>query len=178
MKKSLQQPASSSPTVAIGYIIREHGVHGECKMAPLPGGESSLKRGVSCTLVKGNHRTLAKILQLHPGSKDLIGHFDIFTAPEQIIAWRGATIEIARDKRLRPSINYIFDDEWVGLQVFNGSDQVGEVLRVIYTPLKQLVVRVADEREILIPCVTEWISKMDTAAKKLWMHLPEGLIDL
>ncbi len=41
-----------------------------------------------------------------------------------------------------------------------------------------LVVRSAHDDELLIPFAKEWIQSIDTVAKRIEMHLPEGLLEI
>ena len=78
--------------------------------------------------------------------------------------------------KLKREASEFFDFEWEGLKVFDQKNNlVGTVIRIEYTPLKQLVVK-HDEQESLIPLVKEWILNLDLENESLTMDLPEGLV--
>ncbi len=66
----------------------------------------------------------------------------------------------------------------LGYMVIDGKKELGEVLEVIEQP-HQVMVRIDYEGndEILIPVNEQSLVKMDKRGKKLYLELPDGLID-
>jgi 16S rRNA processing protein RimM len=95
----------------------------------------------------------------------------------------GAEIQIAASERaeLEAGANEmaVYLSELEGCAVFDGGREIGKVLRVEPTgEVANLVVEAHGGRELLIPFAAAYIVKLDTAAKRLEMQLPEGLLEI
>jgi 16S rRNA processing protein RimM len=67
----------------------------------------------------------------------------------------------------------------LGFHVINEGEDIGEILEVIEQP-HQLLCRVAfgSSGEALIPVHEDTLDKIDKRAKKVHVHLPDGLLDI
>ena len=67
---------------------------------------------------------------------------------------------------------------WVGFRLFDGPEDLGEVLEVIEQPHQVLCRLEIRTREVLIPVNEETLNKIDHAGKKLLLTLPNGLLEV
>jgi 16S rRNA processing protein RimM len=66
----------------------------------------------------------------------------------------------------------------LGFTIISNGESLGEILEVIEQP-QQLVCRLEiNGREVLIPLHEESLRKIDRAQKKVWVELPEGLLEI
>lgn len=56
--------------------------------------------------------------------------------------------------------------------------EIGPLLDVIERPKQPLLVVLYQEKEVLIPLAEDFIDSVDESKQLIYMHLPEGLLDL
>ncbi len=66
----------------------------------------------------------------------------------------------------------------LGFMVINNERELGEVVEVIEQPHQLLCVILIDHKEALIPIHEEFLEKLDKENKKLYVSLPDGLLDI
>ncbi len=66
----------------------------------------------------------------------------------------------------------------LGFMIINNELELGEVIEVIEQPHQLLCVIVIDGKEVLIPIHEESLKKLDKGNKKLYVSLPDGLLDI
>jgi 16S rRNA processing protein RimM len=62
--------------------------------------------------------------------------------------------------------------------IFNNKRELGEVVEVIEQPHQLLCVVMIDHKEVFIPIHEEFLKKLDKENKKLYVSLPDGLLDI
>lgn len=162
--------------IRLGQIYREHGVKGQCTFYSYSGTADHLtpKRTYILQSVTGEQQK-TRIKKIVAYKKMFLVHFDLFSTPEEIKSWRKATLWLEK-KKLKRTDNDMFDYEWEGFVLLDhNKTRVGEIAGVVYTPLKQFVVKRSDETEVFVPFVMEWFVKLEREKKKITMRLPEGL---
>lgn len=101
---------------------------------------------------------------------------DDMDAAEKLI---GTELQIPAEQRAELESGAAYVSDLVGCAVFDGSRQVGKVKDVEFTSGSAPLLLVADgQREHMIPFAESFIRKLDVAAKKIEMELPEGLLEL
>jgi len=86
-------------------------------------------------------------------------------------------IRIAERAELEEGAAFVSD--LIGCVVLDRGREVGSVKDVEFTSgAAPLLVVVAGEKEYLIPYAEQYLRKLDTAAKRIEMELPEGLLEL
>ncbi len=66
----------------------------------------------------------------------------------------------------------------LGLMVINNDEELGEVTEVIEQPHQLLCKIILNGKEVLIPVHDESLEKIDKKNKKLFVNLPDGLLEL
>ena len=66
----------------------------------------------------------------------------------------------------------------LGFMVVNNKDELGEVVEVIEQPHQLLCMVIIDDKEVLIPVHEEFLKKLDKKNKKIYVSLPDGLLDI
>ncbi|HXB63142.1 MAG TPA: ribosome maturation factor RimM [Acidobacteriaceae bacterium] len=97
----------------------------------------------------------------------------------------GLDVTIPEEARAPLEEDAAYISDLVGCTVFNGEREVG-LIEDVSAPVgsvtldlpSMLVVRSADGREHLVPFVKAYIVSIDTAAKRIRMRLPEGLLEI
>ena len=69
-------------------------------------------------------------------------------------------------------------DQYIGFTVLDeDSSAIGTILEVDSSTINVLFVIIKDDEEVLIPATSDFIVKIDNQQKKLYLKLPEGLLD-
>ena len=66
----------------------------------------------------------------------------------------------------------------LGFMVVNNEDELGEVVEVIEQPHQLLCVLLIEDQEVLIPVHEKSLENIDKKNKKLYVSLPDGLLDI
>jgi len=67
---------------------------------------------------------------------------------------------------------------FLGFTIIDNKKELGEVLEVVEQPHQVLCRVVMDGKEVLVPVHENSIEKIDTKNRKLYVNLPEGLLDV
>lgn len=65
---------------------------------------------------------------------------------------------------------------WLGFHVFDGNEDLGEILEVIEQPQQILFRLEIQKKEVLIPVNENTLRKIDHAKKRVMLVLPDGLV--
>jgi 16S rRNA processing protein RimM len=66
----------------------------------------------------------------------------------------------------------------LGYHLIDGEEDLGEVVEVIEQPMQVLCKLIIRDREVLIPLHKETMGRLDKENKRLYVTLPEGLLDI
>jgi len=131
-------------------------------------------------LLKNGERREVQIEDLWPHKGFLVLKFVGIETISDAEALVGAELQVPRAERaeLEPGWTYLSD--LVGCTVFDGEREVGPIVDVQFgageAPL--LVVKGAGKLPYEIPFAEAYLVKVDPAQKRIWMRLPEGLLDV
>lgn len=177
-------PEQDSGTLAVGRVVKPHGVRGELVVDVLtdspelrfaPGSVLDLQWRTGSP---GARRITIAAARPHAGrllvrAEGIEGR----DAAEQV---RGAVLTVSSEV-LEPTEDpdEFHDVDLEGLNVLTTTGaQVGVVREVVHTPAGELLaVRTDEQREVLVPFVTEIVPEVDVAGGRLVVDPPEGLLD-
>ncbi len=66
----------------------------------------------------------------------------------------------------------------LGFMIVNKEEEIGEVIEVIEQPHQVLCTIIIDGKEALIPIHEDSLDKIDKKNRKLYVNLPDGLLDI
>lgn len=67
---------------------------------------------------------------------------------------------------------------FLGFSIVNDNENLGEIIEVIEQPHQLLCKILLDGKEALIPIHEDSLDKVDKKNRKIYLHLPEGLLDI
>lgn len=159
-------------TIQVGRIVNAHGIRGEVRVQPRDGDPQFLT-GFRTFYLEGepvtptsNHVHKSFVLLKLPGVDDM----------DAALALKGKDLYIRREDAKLPEGEW-FDDELLGLRVFDGSTgaELGELAAVDPYPAHK-VYTVRGKREYLIPAVPgAFIQSIDMDANRMEVRVWEGM---
>ena len=168
-----------SDFVAIGQILKPHGVKGALRVRPFTDDAErfSLMNRIYLTHNEVT-RTAFTVCRTKPSNRFIILSLKEINSVESAEEWREAFIEIPRSEcpPLTEGVHYYF--ELIGLIVYsNRGDRIGELVDVYTTAASDIYVIRNQNREILIPAVPEFIERIDVDEGVMIIRPIDGLLD-
>jgi 16S rRNA processing protein RimM len=177
-------PTESGRYLTVGVVRKPHGIRGELAVRL----ESDKPEHV---FVPGRKLRVADAAG-RPGARELtverVRPFKdgiLLKAEEHggrdmaLEALRGCELLVAADSVAPLGEGEVFSHDLVGMQVGAGEQDVGVVVDVIDVPAGQLLsVRRPDGSDVLIPLIAEVVKRLDSAARRVEIEPPAGLLEL
>lgn len=164
----------------VGVISSTHGVRGEVKIFPTTDDINRFTNLKEVYLDTGAERKLLEIEQVKFFKNMAILKFKGYDNINDIEKYKGKDLLVTRDKaiKLKPDENFITDLIGLSVETDEGED-FGTVTDIIQTPANDVyVIQGRDGKEYLFPSIKECILKVDLDAKKVLVHIMDGLLDL
>lgn len=165
--------------VVVGRLGRPHGIRGEVTVE-IRTDEPELRFAPGSSLfVQGGTRKPLTIESVKWHSGRLLVVFKGFADRNRAEELRGLILEVEVDTNELPSDeDEYYDRQLVGLAVLVNERLVGEVIEVLHLPAQDvLVIASEDDRELLLPFVTEFVPEVDLPAGVIRATPPPGLLD-
>jgi 16S rRNA processing protein RimM len=167
-------PTTPNDELPVGRIAGIFGIHGELKCAPTSAGRTLFSPGARFRLLmpQGESREvqLASVRE-HKG-RFLIRLTGVDSANDAQ-TYAGATFYAARERiELEPGEH--LDRDLVGCELHDESGKpLGKVQRVEHYPSSDMLIVKGN----MVPMVSAFIKRIDTAGKRIIVDLPAGLLD-
>jgi len=170
----------ADPSVPLGVIATTHGLDGWLKLNPFNPGTEVLAAGRRVYLVRGDaYADLQLAADARPNKNQFLIKLRGIDCIDEAQCWVGATLSVDESalEPLKPGQFYHY--QVIGFEVFDKAGaRIGIIDSVLSTPGNDILVVKETEKEFLIPAVKEIVNKVDFAAHRIIVDLPEGLLDL
>ncbi len=160
--------------LAVGRVLRPHGVRGELLLEALTDSPGPLS-GVD-TVYLGDAAEPHPLAgaRLHRGR--LLIRLQDCADRDAAEAFRGQLVQIRIGEAAPPPPGSYYHHQIVGLAVVTDEGEaLGEVTEILETGSNDVYVVSGSSGEILLPALTSVILKVDLEAKRMTVHLLEGL---
>jgi len=167
--------------VAIGEIVRTHGLRGEIRVAPLTDDPRRFEHLTACVVwdPRRDERQPCRITASRRQGDAVLLSLAGYDSPEAVRALVGRLIAIPASEALPPGPGRFYPWQLEGCRVLTeAGEEVGHVVRVEPSPGHDLWVVDGGAREHLIPAVPAIVVDVDLAARRVVIRPPEGLLDL
>ena len=168
--------------VAVGEVLRPHGVHGDLRVRPLT--DRPRERFASLRECMLLDRATEQIVRCRVLSRRFEGDIVLVrlegvTSPEAARALQGRLLAIEREQALPPGEGQFYPWQLEGavVETVDGRS-VGRFVRVEGSPGQALWVVEDGTRELLVPAVPEIVVEVSVAERRIVIDPPEGLLDL
>jgi len=174
----------TEPRITVAHLLRPQGRHGELLAELLTDFPESLP-GRTVRIDDADHTIVEYFLPTGRNAGRIVLKFAAIDSIEAAEALAQHDVTIAAEERipLADDENYISD--LIGCTLYDRDHAVGSIIDVEDPTgsaelglASNLVVRDPAGVEHLVPYVKAWLLTLDTAARRIVMTLPPGLIDL
>jgi 16S rRNA processing protein RimM len=184
-------PAATRETVAVGRILRTHGLRGEVVVEVLTDAPRRFDPGSSLLLVREGRPEMALVVAARraasgPGRSTGGGRARQATAlvrfagiddREAAAALRGGWLEIERSLVPPAPAGTYYRFELLGCRCSDGGEEMGEVVEVVEDGGGLLLIVADGRREVPVPFVARFLRAVDVAHGRIELDLPPGLIE-
>ena len=161
--------------VKIGYVLKTHGLKGAVTLRLNPDAPE-IKTGAAILIeVDTGHVPYFIEMITHRNDQAFLKLEDVNTI-EQSKQLKGRSIFIEKSKRPKLTRGEYYDDELIGLTVFEGKKALGIVNQIINQgPARFIEV---GPGKLLIPINGPFIKSISTRNKRMEVELPDGFLDI
>jgi len=154
---------------AIGFIRKAHGFDGEIKL--IIEDQETINKEEPVFLKPEGKPVPFFISQFRGNHPEFIVRIEGIEA-DGISRYQGMTLYQAGVSQA--------DSDWdiSGYSLFNGDVLVGKVLGILERNMQDLLEVQVDDQTLLVPLVEDLIREVDHDEKRIYMDLPDGLLDL
>jgi 16S rRNA processing protein RimM len=184
-------PAATPETIAVGRILRPHGLRGEVVVEVLTDAPRRFDPGSSLLLVREGQPEVALVVAARraasaPGRSVGGGRTRQATAlvrfagigdREAAAALRGGWLEIERSLVPPAPAGTYYRFELLGCRCSDGGEELGEVVEVVEDGGGLLLIVADGRREVPVPFVARFLRAVDVAHGRIELDLPPGLIE-
>lgn len=166
-------PAKSEPVfIAIGFLRRAHGVHGEMIMDVL---SDFPERIHNRKVYLGDDHQPNHIRTVRPHNRGLLVSLDGCDSPEDAAAFRNTAVYVRADQLPKLPEGEYYHHEILGLRVINeAGEALGVLEQILETGANEVyLVRRPDGSELLLPVVEEVILDYDLEHKQITVRPQE-----
>jgi len=154
---------------AIGFIRKAHSFDGEIKL--IIEDKETINKEEPVFLKPGGKPVPFFITQFRGNYPEYIVRIEGIEA-DAIPRYQGMTIYQAGESTT--------DSDWdiSGYSLFNGDELVGKVIGILERNMQDLLEIQVDDQTLLVPVVEDLIREVDHDEKRIYMDLPDGLLEL
>ena len=171
-------------TVAVGRVLRPHGLRGEVVVAVLTDAPRRFDPGSALVLTREGRPPLelvvaARRAEASPrvGQATVLLRFGGIEDREAAVALRGGWLEIDRSLVPPAPPGTYYHYELLGCRCASGGEDLGEVVEVVEDGGGLLLVISDGRRELPVPFAARFLRAVDVERARIELELPAGLIE-
>ncbi len=167
--------------IAIGEIVRPHGVRGEVRVTPLTDRPERFDGMAACVVwdASRDEREPRRVTGARHQGDAVLLRLEGVESPEAARALVGRLVAVPASEALPPAPGRFYPWQLEGARVTTEDGrEIGRVTRIEPGPGQDLWVVQGAEREHLIPAVAEIVVDVDVAASRVVIRPPAGLLEL
>jgi 16S rRNA processing protein RimM len=165
--------------ITIGKVVKPFGVKGEMKIEPM-------------TDFPERFKTLRRVYLVSPAGKEIVCEvrsvryagggplllFEGYDAPEKAKELNGWFLKVPAEEAVPLPEGSYYWFELMGMEVVSESgDRLGSIVDIIETGSNDVYVVRRGRKEVYVPATREIIRQVDRKAKRMVIHLMDGLME-
>ena len=163
----------------VGVISFTHGVRGEVKVFPTTDDVKRFKKLKEVILVTDKTEKVLKITSVKFFKQFAIVKFEGIDTLNDVEVYKGASLFVDRKNAVKLQKDEYFIADLIDLEVVDEQEnKLGTLVDVMQTGANDVyIVKNDDGKELLFPAIKECILDIDFKAKKMTVHVMDGLLD-
>lgn len=164
----------------VGVVTSVHGIKGEVKVFPTTDDSRRFKKLKQVYLDTGKELLSLEIEGVKFFKQMVILKFKGYENPDDVMKFRQKELWIDRKDAVRLSKDEYFIADLIDMDVCDEEGKlIGTLKDVISTGANDVyAVETPEGKEVLFPAIKQCILDVDTEARKMTVHVMEGLLDL
>ncbi len=164
----------------VGVVTSVHGIKGEVKVFPTTDDSRRFKKLKQVYLDTGKEMLPLEIEGVKFFKQMVIVKFKGYENPDDVMKFRQKELWIDRKDAVRLSKDEYFIADLIDMEVCDEEGKlIGTLKDVISTGANDVyAVETPEGKEVLFPAIKQCILDVDTEARKMTVHVMEGLLDL
>ncbi|MDP9121193.1 MAG: ribosome maturation factor RimM [Acidobacteriota bacterium] len=179
-KSSRTEERSDLPeTVAVGRVLRPHGLRGELVVQVLSDVPDRLDPG-SVLLLTRQEKLLARltVASRRAHRSGALVRFEGCDSRDQADELRGAWLEVERARVPEPPAGTYYHYQLVGCRCRDGEAELGRVVDLLEDGGGLLLIVSDGQREVPVPFVGRFLRRVDVERGQIDLDLPPGLLEV
>ena len=165
-------------TVAVGRVLRPHGVRGEVVVEVLSDVPARFKKGSRLTGVReGVGKITLTVAAARVHKTGAVVRFEGYEDRDRAGELRGLDLEVPRAEVPKASRGTYYQFELLGCLCRDHGAELGRVVEVVEDGGGVMLIVEGEGRRIPVPFVKEFLRRVDVAAGTIDLDLPEGLLE-
>ncbi len=165
-------------TISVGRVLRPHGVRGEVVVEVLSDVPGRFKKGSRVTGVREGAPPLTLTVAMGRVHKSgAVVRFEGYDSRERAEELRALDLEIPRSEVPKAKRGTYYHFELLGCRVHEDGQELGRVVEVLEDGGGLMLIVEGEGRRVPVPFVKEILRKVDVAAGRIDVALPEGLLE-
>ena len=164
----------------VGIVTSVHGIKGEVKVFPTTDDSRRFKKLKQVYLDTGKELLSLEIEGVKFFKQMVILKFKGYENPDDVMKFRQKELWIDRKDAVRLSKDEYFIADLIDMEVCDEEGKlIGTLKDVISTGANDVyAVETPEGKEVLFPAIKQCVLDVDTEARKMTVHVMEGLSDL
>lgn len=166
-------------TVAVGRILRPHGVRGEVVVQVLSDVPGRFKAGSRIQGVREGAppRTLT-VATSRAHKTGAVVRFEGFEDPDQADELRGLDLEVPRTEVPKAPPGTYYQYELLGCLCRDEGEELGRVIEVVEDGGGLMLIVEGEGRRVPVPFVKDFLRRVDVEAGEIELALPPGFLEV
>jgi len=166
-------------TVAVGRVLRPHGVRGEVVVEVLSDVPARFQKGSRVTGVReGAPPLLLTVATGRVHKTGAVVRFEGYDDRDRAGELRGLDLEVPRAEVPKARRGTYYQFELLGCLCRDHGEELGRVVEVVEDGGGVMLIVEGEGRRIPVPFVKELLKKVDVARGVIDLKLPEGLLEI
>ena len=163
----------------VGVIANTHGIRGEVKVFPTTEDPKRFKGMKEIILDTGNEKKVLEVASARFFKNMVILKFKGIDSINDIEKYKGKSLFVTRENAVELEEDEYYIGDLIGMEVYtdDSEERFGVLKDVMETGANEVYIITSENHgEVLLPAIHECILDIDVEAKKMKVHLMEGLL--
>jgi 16S rRNA processing protein RimM len=177
-----RERADLPETVAVGRVLRPHGVRGEVVVEVLSDVPDRFRKGSRLLAVRegapaASPATLI-VASSRPHKSGAVVRFEGFADPDEAAVLRGLDLEVPRAEVPKAPSGTYYQYELLGCLCRDGEDELGRVVEVVEDGGGLMLIVAGEGRRVPVPFVKDFLRRVDVETGEIDLALPPGFLEV